>query len=87
MMDILFLLLGSFAILGAIGMVGFHQPVHSALSLILTILALAGLFALLSASFLFMVQIIIYAGVYFNAFHFYHHVFKRQRGEFAQRAH
>ena len=35
---------------------------HSALSLILTIIALAGLFALLSASFLFMVQIIVYAG-------------------------
>ena len=43
-------------------MVLFHQPVHSALSLILTIIALAGLFALLSASFLFMVQIIVYAG-------------------------
>jgi NADH-quinone oxidoreductase subunit J len=70
MMDILFLLLGSFAILGAIGMVGFHQPVHSALSLILTILALAGLFALLSASFLFMVQIIIYAGAILTLFIF-----------------
>ena len=70
MMDILFLLLGSFAILGAIGMVVFHQPVHSALSLILTILALAGLFALLSASFLFMVQIIIYAGAILTLFIF-----------------
>lgn len=70
MMDILFFLLGSFAILGAIGMVGFHQPVHSALSLILTILALAGLFALLSASFLFMVQIIIYAGAILTLFIF-----------------
>jgi len=43
-------------------MVIFHQPVHSALSLIVTIVALAGIFALLSASFLFMVQIIVYAG-------------------------
>lgn len=62
MMDVLFILLSLFAILGALGMVVFHQPVHGALSLILTIIALAGLFALLSASFLFMVQIIVYAG-------------------------
>ena len=62
MMDVIFIILSLFAIGGALGMVLFHQPVHSALSLILTIIALAGLFALLSASFLFMVQIIVYAG-------------------------
>ena len=62
MMDVIFIILSVFAIGGALGMVLFHQPVHSALSLILTIIALAGLFALLSASFLFMVQIIVYAG-------------------------
>lgn len=62
MMDLIFIILSLFAIGGALGMVLFHQPVHSALSLILTIIALAGLFALLSASFLFMVQIIVYAG-------------------------
>lgn len=62
MMDMIFIVLSLFAIGGALGMVLFHQPVHGALSLILTIIALAGLFALLSASFLFMVQIIVYAG-------------------------
>ncbi|AFL67724.1 NADH-quinone oxidoreductase subunit J family protein [Sulfurospirillum barnesii] len=62
MMDVIFIILSVFAIGGALGMVLFHQPVHGALSLILTIIALAGLFALLSASFLFMVQIIVYAG-------------------------
>ena len=61
-MDVIFVILSLFAIAGALGMVLFHQPVHAALSLILTIVALAGLFALLSASFLFMVQIIVYAG-------------------------
>ena len=61
-MDLIFIILSLFAIGGALGMVLFHQPVHSALSLILSIIALAGLFALLSASFLFMVQIIVYAG-------------------------
>lgn len=62
MMDVIFIILSLFAIGGALGMVLFYQPVHGALSLILTIIALAGLFALLSASFLFMVQIIVYAG-------------------------
>lgn len=61
-MDFLFIILSLFAIGGALGMVLFYQPVHGALSLILTIIALSGLFALLSASFLFMVQIIVYAG-------------------------
>lgn len=62
MMDILFIALSLFAIVGALGLVIFHQPVHGALSLILCIIAIAGLFALLSASFLFMAQIIVYAG-------------------------
>lgn len=70
MTDILFVLLSFFAIIGALGMVSLHQPVHSALSLILTIIALSGLFALLSASFLFMVQIIIYAGAILTLFIF-----------------
>lgn len=70
MIDIIFLILAFFAIVGAVGMVVAHQPVHSALSLILTILALAGLFALLSASFLFMVQIIVYAGAIITLFIF-----------------
>lgn len=61
-MDVIFILLSVFAIGGALGLVLFHQPVHGALSLILTIVAVAGLFALLNASFLFMVQIIVYAG-------------------------
>lgn len=69
-MDMIFLILSFFAIAGAVGMVLAHQPVHSALSLILTIIALAGLFALLSASFLFMVQIIVYAGAVITLFIF-----------------
>ena len=70
MMDIIFIILALFAIGGGLGMVMFHQPIHSALSLILTIVALSGLFALLSASFLFMVQIIVYAGAIITLFIF-----------------
>ena len=62
MIDVVFIILAFFAIGGALGMILFTQPIYSALSLILTILALAGVFALLSAPFLFMVQIILYAG-------------------------
>lgn len=62
MIDLVFIVLAFFAVSGALGMILFAQPIYSALSLIVSILALAGLFALLSAPFLFMVQIILYAG-------------------------
>lgn len=62
MIDVVFIVLALFAIGGGLGMILFAQPIYSALSLIVTILALAGVFALLSAPFLFMVQIILYAG-------------------------
>ncbi len=61
-MMIIFTLLSVFAIAGAIGMISFYQPIYSALSFILTIMAIAGLFALLNASFLFAVELIVYAG-------------------------
>ncbi len=62
MIDFIFICLAIFAFVGAFGTVSLHQPIFSALSFILTIIAMAGLFALLSASFLFMVQLIVYAG-------------------------
>jgi len=62
MIDIAFIVLALFSVCGGLGMILFAQPIYSALSLIVTILALAGVFALLSAPFLFMVQIILYAG-------------------------
>jgi len=62
MVDIVFVLLALFAVGGGLGMILFTQPIYSALSLIVCLVALGGLFALLSAPFLFMVQIILYAG-------------------------
>ncbi len=62
MADILFLALSFFAISGAIAMLTYKDPIHSALGLLISILSVAGLFALLSATFLFVVQIIVYAG-------------------------
>ncbi len=62
MTEIVFIALCLFAIAGAIVMLVSKKPLNSALGLLITMLCIAGLFALLSASFLFMVQIIVYAG-------------------------
>ena len=62
MIDFVFAVLALISIAGGVGMIIFAQPIYSALSLIISIIALGGIFALLSAPFLFMVQIIIYAG-------------------------
>jgi NADH-quinone oxidoreductase subunit J len=50
------------AVAGAIGVVGFKQPIRSVLSLVVVMLALSVLFLLLTAQFVFVVQIIVYAG-------------------------
>jgi NADH-quinone oxidoreductase subunit J len=50
------------AVLGAVGVVGFKQPIRSVLSLVVVMLALSVLFLLLTAQFVFVVQIIVYAG-------------------------
>lgn len=62
MIDIMFLALSALAIIGGGAMLVYRNPMYSALGLLISILAVAGLFALLSATFLFMVQIIVYAG-------------------------
>ena len=62
MADLLFIGLSLLAVGGGITMLINKQPMYSALGLLISILAVSGLFALLSATFLFMVQIIVYAG-------------------------
>ena len=57
-----FFVAAAMAVLGGIGVVAFHQPIRSVLSLVLVMLALSVLFLLLSAQFVFAVQIIVYAG-------------------------
>jgi NADH-quinone oxidoreductase subunit J len=59
---LLFWLLAIIALVASVSMVIQRNPVHSALSLILTLLSLAGLFLLLSSHFLAVIQVIIYAG-------------------------
>jgi len=59
---IIFSILALTTLVSAFAMIYFKQPINSALSFIVTLLSIAGLFALLGGSFLFLVQIIIYAG-------------------------
>lgn len=58
----IFYVLGSLAVAGALGFVGLRHPLYSILSLIITFFSVAGLFILLNAQFLGIVQIIVYAG-------------------------
>ena len=57
-----FFVAAAVAVLGGVGVVAFHQPIRSVLSLVLVMLALSVIFLLLSAQFVFAVQIIVYAG-------------------------
>jgi NADH-quinone oxidoreductase subunit J len=57
-----FFVAAALAVLGAIGVVAFKQPIRSVLSLVVVMIALAVLFLLLTAQFVFVVQIIVYAG-------------------------
>jgi NADH-quinone oxidoreductase subunit J len=59
---VLFWLFAATAFAGAIGVVTMRQPVHSALSLLLTFLAVAALFVLNRAEFIAAVQVLVYAG-------------------------
>lgn len=62
MQDIAFYILSALALLCGLMVVTRRDPVTSALSLVLCIVCLAGLFVLLEAFFLGAVQILVYAG-------------------------
>lgn len=57
-----FVILAVLLILGALGVVTLRQPVHVALSLVGTLLALAVTYVTLDAHFLGAIQVIVYAG-------------------------
>jgi NADH-quinone oxidoreductase subunit J len=59
---LLFFLLAGVALAGAINLIVQTHPIHSALSLIVVMVALAGIYLLLGAELLAAVQIIVYAG-------------------------
>ncbi len=59
---IIFFLLAGIALAGAVSLLLQRHPIHSALSLIAVMVALAGLYLLLGAEFVAAVQIIVYGG-------------------------
>jgi NADH-quinone oxidoreductase subunit J len=58
----IFLVLAAVAVAGAVSLILQRHPIHSALSLILVMVALAGLYLLQGAEFVAAVQIIVYGG-------------------------
>ncbi len=62
MASAVFWIFTAFAVLGGLGVIFFHQPIKSVLSLVAVMISLAVLFLLLSAQFVFAVQVIVYAG-------------------------
>ncbi len=58
----LFYILGGLAVLGALFMVVRRNPLDGAFSLIVGLCALAGLYAMLHAEFVFILQVLLYAG-------------------------
>jgi len=59
---IIFYVLAALAVIGALSLILQKHPIHSALSLIVVMVALAGLYLLLGAEFVAAVQIIVYGG-------------------------
>jgi len=59
---IVFFALAAIAVLGAVSLILQKHPIHSALSLIVVMVALAGLYLLSGAEFVAAVQIIVYGG-------------------------
>lgn len=60
--DGLFFVFAALAVLGAIGLVISCHPMNGAMSFVVTLISLAGLYALLSAKLIFALQLIVYAG-------------------------
>ena len=61
-MTVIFVILVLLAIAGALGTITFKNGIYAALSLVGTLLTLAGLYVTLDAQFLASVQVIVYAG-------------------------
>jgi len=59
---VIFFVLAAIAVLGALSLIIQKHPIHSALSLIVVMVALAGLYLLMGAEFVAAVQIIVYGG-------------------------
>lgn len=80
-----FIVLAVASVITAIGVIAFKNAVHSALSLILTLLFLAMFYLLLNAMFIAVVQILIYAGAIMVLFLFVVTMLAPEQGDAEQR--
>lgn len=62
MQVIIFLLLAAIAVIAGVMVVAMKNPVHSALFLVITFLHMAGIYVLLGAEFIAIVQVLVYTG-------------------------
>jgi NADH-quinone oxidoreductase subunit J len=76
-----FVVLATLTVVGALGVVLLRQPIHAALSLVGTLLAVAVAYLLLEATFLAAVQVIVYAGAIMVLFLFVLMLLNVQAGE------
>ena len=62
MSEVVFLIAAVIVLVGSVGVIAARNPVHSALSLIMTLFGVAVLFLVVQAHFLAAIQVIVYAG-------------------------
>jgi NADH-quinone oxidoreductase subunit J len=62
MQAVIFYIFAFLAIAGALTMVTRKNPLNGAFALVVSLIAVAGLFAMLSAEFIFILQVLVYAG-------------------------
>jgi NADH-quinone oxidoreductase subunit J len=60
--ELLFSVFAALSVIGALGLVLSRHPMNGAISLVVTMISLAGLYSLLSAKLIFVLQLIVYAG-------------------------
>lgn len=60
--ELIFSTFAVLSVLGAVGLILSKHPMNGAMSLVVTMISLAGLYALLSAKLIFVLQLIVYAG-------------------------
>ncbi len=82
---ILFYALAALAVVSATGVISLRNPIYSALSLVVTLIALAGLYVTLQASFLAVVQVLPYAGAILVLFIFIIMLLNLQEDELQER--
>ena len=84
---LLFWAFGFLAVFSSIAMVGFvRHIVASAMSLVVTMISLAGIYVLLSAEFVAAIQIMVYAGAILVLFLFVIMLLNLREGEFSRAA-